>query len=191
MRKGGDRMVQRGPAADIVPARPIRRRGLPVAGRPGAAGTQAPPLFDRGTSMARAWPLRSFLELGPYPEAVPCARLHAKAVLWEWGRTLLAQQVELLVSELVTNAVQASWPMRTLSAVRMWLLSDKEKVLILVWDASPHPPAPSHHTAGEIHENGHGLMLVEAISDQWSWYAVRETGGKVVWALCTDTRAGT
>jgi hypothetical protein len=27
-------------------------------------------------------------------------------------------------------------------------------------------------------------MLVEAISDQWSWYLAQETGGKVVWALC-------
>jgi len=36
--------------------------------------------------MADEWPLRSYLELGALPSAVPCARLHAKQVLWEWGK---------------------------------------------------------------------------------------------------------
>jgi hypothetical protein len=30
-------------------------------------------------------PLRSYLELGALPTAVPCARLHARHLLWEWG----------------------------------------------------------------------------------------------------------
>jgi hypothetical protein len=53
-------------------------------------------------------PLRSYLELGALPTAVPCARLHARHVLWEWGLNRLAQDTELLVSrELVTNAERA------------------------------------------------------------------------------------
>ena len=31
------------------------------------------------------WPLQDFLELGALISAVPCARLHARQVLWEWG----------------------------------------------------------------------------------------------------------
>jgi hypothetical protein len=31
------------------------------------------------------WPLQSFLELGALPGAVPCARLHTRHLLWEWG----------------------------------------------------------------------------------------------------------
>ena len=31
------------------------------------------------------WPLRSSLELGALPAAVPCARLHARQLAWEWG----------------------------------------------------------------------------------------------------------
>jgi len=31
------------------------------------------------------WPLRSSLELGALSSAVPCACLHVKHVLWEWG----------------------------------------------------------------------------------------------------------
>jgi hypothetical protein len=38
---------------------------------------------------------------------VPCASLHVKHVLWEWGLNSLAERAELLVSELVTNAVTA------------------------------------------------------------------------------------
>jgi hypothetical protein len=52
------------------------------------------------------WPLRSYLELGALPTAVPCARLHARHLLWEWGLNGLAADAELLVSELVTNAVK-------------------------------------------------------------------------------------
>jgi hypothetical protein len=35
--------------------------------------------------MTDPWPLRSSLELGALPTAVPCACLHVKHVLWEWG----------------------------------------------------------------------------------------------------------
>src|SRR6516165_1551283 len=57
---------------------------------------------------AAQWPYHSFLPLGALPGAVPCARLHTTAVLWEWGMNGLSQQAELAVSELVTNAVRAS-----------------------------------------------------------------------------------
>lgn len=89
-----------------------------------------------------------------------------------------------MVSEIVTNAIQASRSLNHIATVRLWLLSDKERLLILVWDASPQPPKPSRHDNSETWEGGRGLMLVEAISDQWSWYLAHETGGKVVWALC-------
>ena len=53
-------------------------------------------------------PLCSYLELGALPTAVPCARLHARHLAWEWGLNGLAPDSELLVSELVTNAVKAT-----------------------------------------------------------------------------------
>jgi hypothetical protein len=65
--------------------------------------------------MAGEWPLRSFLELGALPSAVPCARYHCRQVLWEWRLTGLAQSAELLVSELVTNAITASGPWAVIS----------------------------------------------------------------------------
>jgi len=50
-------------------------------------------------SLSAAWPLRSYLELGALPGAVPCARLHTQALLREWGLQELTEITELLVSD--------------------------------------------------------------------------------------------
>ena len=87
------------------------------------------------------WPLRSYLELGALPTAVPCARLHARHLLWEWGLNETAADTELLVSELVTNAVKATAGQQQ-AAIRLQLSSDNTCVRVEVWDADPHPPVP-------------------------------------------------
>jgi hypothetical protein len=74
--------------------------GARSAAGPGGAPAVVPP----------DWPLTSYLELGAQPGAVPCARAHALAVLWEWRLTALAEAAELAVSELVTNAILAAGP---------------------------------------------------------------------------------
>ncbi len=78
------------------------------------------------------------------------------------------------------NAVLATSELGLLAPVRLWLLSDKRSVLILVWDSSPQPPARID-AAGDA-ENGRGLLLVEAISTRWNWYVPHHLGGKVIWA---------
>jgi anti-sigma regulatory factor (Ser/Thr protein kinase) len=133
--------------------------------------------------MADNWPLHSFLELGALPGAVPSARLHARHLLWEWGQTKLTDSAELVVTELLTNAVKASQPMEWPQPVRLWLCSDRTRLLVLVWDANPHPPV--RIDADDHAESGRGLLLVEAISEQRNWYLTHETGGKVVWSLIT------
>ena len=70
--------------------------------------------------MRDEWSLRSYLDLGVLPGAVPCARLHARQMLWEWGLTSLSEDVELLVSDLVTNAVRVSQSMKNIASVRLW-----------------------------------------------------------------------
>jgi anti-sigma regulatory factor (Ser/Thr protein kinase) len=130
------------------------------------------------------WPLRSYLELGALPTAVPCARLHARHLLWEWGLSGLAADTELLVSELVTNAVKATAGQRQ-AAIRLQLSSDNTCVLVEVWDADRQPPAPKDLTEDGIpdlqEEGGRGLFLVAALSSRWDWYRTREPPGKVVW----------
>ena len=139
----------------------------------------APP--PPGQDVAGQWPLRSFLELGALPGAVPCARLHTRELMWEWGRTGLGNDVEILVSELVTNAVAASRSVARDLPVRLWLLCDKVRVLIVVWDGCPQPPV--RIDASGVAESGRGLLLVESISDRWGSYPTPATGGKAVWAV--------
>ena len=139
------------------------------------------------------WPLRSHLELGALPTAVPCARLHARHLLWEWGLNGLATEAELLVSELVTNAVNATAGHQQ-AAVILRLSSDSARVLVEVWDADPQPPAlkdlGEDGTPDPQEEGGRGLLLVAALSARWNWYLTEEPPGKIVWCeLAADLRS--
>ncbi|MGH7734824.1 MAG: hypothetical protein ACREOE_14320, partial [Gemmatimonadales bacterium] len=105
-------------------------------GRPPAATAGA----ARAAPFAAQWPYQTFLELGALAGAVPCARLHARLVLREWGLAAVSDDTEAVVSELVTNGVRASRAAGH-DAVRMWLVSDLGRVVVFVWDASPQPLA--------------------------------------------------
>jgi anti-sigma regulatory factor (Ser/Thr protein kinase) len=123
--------------------------------------------------------------LGALPTAPGCGRAWTRHVLREWGLDRLADDTELLVSELTTNAVQASASMAD-AAIGLWLASDCGRAAILVWDPSPHPPAPAD--PGQDAETGRGLLLVQSLSLQWGWHFPASTtpgghAGKVVWAL--------
>jgi len=124
---------------------------------------------------------------------VPCARLHTKQVLWEWQLDDLAETVELIVSELVTNGLQAStgmarsryqgrWQPGTLP-VRLSLRSDRQSVLVQVWDASDQAPERKEPDLASV--GGRGLLLVETLSAEWGMYKPDQSSGKVVWALVT------
>jgi anti-sigma regulatory factor (Ser/Thr protein kinase) len=145
------------------------------------AAERIPPLVDsQGNDVTGRWPLRSFLELGALPGAMPCARLHTRHLLWEWQLTALADTAELLVSEIITNAIQVTQADARTAPVRLWLLADRARLLILVWDASPLPPVRMR-TGGDA-ENGRGLLLVDTLSTRWDHFP-HPSGGKSVWAL--------
>ena len=140
-----------------------------------------------------AWPHQTFLELGALPTAAPCARLHTTLVLWEWDLGTLVRSAGLVVSELVSNAVQASleltgsrfgglWTPGT-PPVRMWLSADNQRVVIQVWDGSDRPPVPK--PVEPEADSGRGLLLVGALSAEWGCYTPEKSSGKVVWAVVT------
>jgi anti-sigma regulatory factor (Ser/Thr protein kinase) len=141
-----------------------------------------PPPAHPDIELAVGWPLQDFFELGALPGAVPCARLHTRLLLWEWQLGSLGESVEMAVSELLTNAVAASWAREFIHPVRLWLLSDAARVLVLVWDKNPLGPLRTD--IGEEAESGRGLLLVEAMCSRWDWYATPQLAGKAVWALC-------
>ena len=164
-----------------------------------AAGYGAQPGQDETGQQAAqevAWPHQSYLELGSIVTAAPCARLHTMLVLWEWDLGELAHTAAVVVSELVTNAVQASagitdsqfagsWAPGT-PPVRMWLSADESRLVIQVWDGSDQPPEPQ--PVEPEADCGRGLLLVGSLSAEWGCYAPENSSGKVVWAVVTADR---
>jgi anti-sigma regulatory factor (Ser/Thr protein kinase) len=66
----------------------------------------------------------------------------------------LADDAELVVSELVTNALQAAWSASVVLPVLMRIRSEGERLVIEVWDAAPAAPELRSHTADA--EGGRG-----------------------------------
>jgi hypothetical protein len=146
----------------------------------------------RAAPSSSGWPLRSRLELAALPSAVPSVRLHARLIVGEWGLGSIAETVELVVSELATNAVKVSAGMGSSApggdcygmaprCIALFLACDRRRVLVQIWDGDPGPPQPAD--VDENAESGRGLLLVEALSADWGWYWP-EAGkrGKWVWA---------
>jgi anti-sigma regulatory factor (Ser/Thr protein kinase) len=121
------------PAANRYPRRALSQAALVSCGR--SSGQVAD--VARGAPFAAGWPLQSFLELGALSGAVPCARLHARQVLGEWGLAGFSEATELLVFELVTNATRISGASAQDTPVRLWVVSDKAQVVVLVWGREP------------------------------------------------------
>jgi anti-sigma regulatory factor (Ser/Thr protein kinase) len=141
---------------------------------------------DSGAGTASSpWPLQTDLSLGALPTAPGCARGHVRIVAHEWGLQHLSDTAELVVSELVTNAIQASESLRiradlaVVPVVRIWLTSDHQSMVIHVWDACPDMPV--RRNASVDQDGGRGLMLVDALSKEWG--ACQKANGKVVWAM--------
>jgi anti-sigma regulatory factor (Ser/Thr protein kinase) len=122
------------------------------------------------------------LEMSAWPGAVPCARHHARQVLWDAGLKELIDPVELVVSEIVTNAIRACGALDSDAAVRLWLAVLEDGVLVMVWDASAS--RPQRQSPEPEAEGGRGLLLVDAVSASWGSFELADEPGKVVWALC-------
>ncbi len=79
---------------------------------------------------------------------------------------------ELIVSELVANAVLHGW-----GHVALQLYDTGDGLRIEVEDANPTPPVTTDGHPGRV--GGFGMQIVERLAD-WGWRHSR--GGKVVWA---------
>ncbi|MFD4371921.1 SpoIIE family protein phosphatase [Streptomyces sp. NPDC058486] len=91
----------------------------------------------------------------------------------EWGLGVDALTVELVVSELVTNAVRHGAP-----PVALRLLRGESTLTVEVRDGAATAPHLRHAKAGD--EGGRGLHICSTLADAWG---VRyEAEGKTVWA---------
>ncbi|HEV2372742.1 MAG TPA: ATP-binding protein [Streptosporangiaceae bacterium] len=141
-----------------------------------STGSQRGTLTLDPADLACDWPLRSHLVLGSLPTAPSCARLHTRLVLAEWGISRLTEDAELCVSELVTNAIACVGQGQPIT---LSVASDHVRVLILVWDDAPGEPVLAER--GQYAEDGRGLVLVDALAEQWGVCPAGD--GKATWAL--------
>ncbi|MGV9326757.1 ATP-binding protein [Streptosporangium sandarakinum] len=150
------------------------------------------------------------LELSLFPTSPYYARVHVRRVLEGWGRDDLVETAQLIVSELVSNAIKAHLapiPGANLETAappppdHIWLDLYRpgnpendggagnspsteragDLIVLRVWDAASRTP-PVLRDPDPDDEGGRGLCLVDLLARSWGHYRL-STGGKVVW--CT------
>jgi anti-sigma regulatory factor (Ser/Thr protein kinase) len=128
------------------------------------------------------------LTLAAAPAAIGRARQLVRFALSLWGLAALADDAELVASELMTNAVEATGAtgtqttpdgFGTAATVQVRVLMYQASIIIEVWDRDPG--APHRQETAFDDEGGRGLMIVAALCKQWDFFGAAD-GGKVVWA---------
>jgi anti-sigma regulatory factor (Ser/Thr protein kinase) len=157
-----------GPVGPAHPASPAR----PALSPPSLGTASRPPAQPSATCV-----------LGSRPESVKTGRDFTRSTLLDWDLPALADLAELVVSELVTNALRHGIPSaRALGdhCVRLRLLAQAPFVMCMVTD--PGSDIPVLRESEPLAESGRGLNVVESCCVRWGWHLLDE-GGKVVWAL--------
>jgi anti-sigma regulatory factor (Ser/Thr protein kinase) len=116
------------------------------------------------------------LDLPTNALAPRAARALAVSALAEWDVLNLADDVELVVSELVTNALGVADEV----AFTIMFAADTSEVEVSVWDDGAGMPTL---TPPAIHaEKGRGLPLVAALAAEWGCSKGFDGIGKTTWA---------
>ncbi|MBM9507808.1 ATP-binding protein [Actinacidiphila acididurans] len=138
------------------------------------------------TTEPNAVPCVERIKVGAVPSAAAMARIFVRQALRTWNLDRLGDDAELVVSELVTNAVKATEAAS--SALGMYgmaadmvvieIAAHDDTLRIAVEDSSRQRPA-LQVVDGDA-EGGRGLFLVEALCIRWD--ALLLDNGKVTWA---------
>lgn len=124
--------------------------------------------------------------LNPSPDAASRARSFTRRTLASWRLDALSSDAEIIVSELLANAVrhgctdQARDGSRDAVGLWLWLLKNTDSFMCVVTD--PSELAPAFRQPGLGCEDGRGLHVIHALSDHWGWSPFGR-GGKAVWAI--------
>lgn len=130
-------------------------------------------------------PRRTWTVILPSSAQAPAvARRSAGDLLRYWGLGHVEDIALLVISELVTNAVLHAHASG--GSPELHLYADGAWLRIEVHDTDPRPPQP--RTPAGLDEAGRGLLLIEAITDQWGVYGTAT--GKAVWAVLRLTQVG-
>jgi anti-sigma regulatory factor (Ser/Thr protein kinase) len=115
---------------------------------------------------------RICFRLEPELSSVRLARSLIRDPLKRWGLEDLIDSSELLVSELVTNAIKYAN-----GEVMLRLILEPDTLVCEVHDSSPALPRVLQ--VDKDAENGRGLHVVSQVASRWG--VRRTSGGKVVW----------
>jgi hypothetical protein len=147
-------------------------------------------VVQAGLRPGLAWPMSSVMPpLAALPTAPSAARAYVRATLATWRMSGLADALELVVSELVANGVNASadgdgtprYIEGRMPVIRLCLLTDGARLAAEVWDEAPGVPV--RLSAGRDDESGRGLNIVDTITgSRWGWHPATSGPGKCVWA---------
>jgi len=143
----------------------------PLSTRPGTTGWTCFPKLALRTPRLDARSVRT-------------ARDFTIATMSRWGAAESCDDIAMVVSELLTNALRHALPDSDQAprpgSVRLGLVQPGRSVLCAVADPSPKAPAPRQPEV--LCEGGRGLQVIGALADTWGCTPPSHAG-KVVWAL--------
>jgi hypothetical protein len=112
--------------------------------------------------------------LQPDPRVARQARRNCRAALEKWDLERMSEPVELIVGELVTNAIQHG---SGTIGLRLLRLLHTNRLLCEVHDTDH--ALPLLIAAGDQDESGRGMQIVSRLAERWG--TSRTSTGKVVW----------
>jgi anti-sigma regulatory factor (Ser/Thr protein kinase) len=117
-------------------------------------------------------------DLAGMPHAAPLARIFIREHLRGQLPVGRLQLVELLTTELVTNAV-----LHAKSSIHLGVTRGEHNVLVTVQDYSLQTPVetPQHLDGDPVVDTGRGLMVLAALADDFGWSLLPDGSGKVMW----------
>lgn len=115
--------------------------------------------------------------------SVRTGRQFARDVVLEWGLERLSDDVQLGVSELLSNAVRHAGTDVEMS------LKLNGRLVVEVHDSDPDLRRPVIPNQTPYATSGRGLQIVSAISDDWGIRATAD--GKVIWFSLALPESGT
>jgi Histidine kinase-like ATPase domain len=180
---GHDEMDQTAVAA--YPSRSSGGRWLMLAAEMAGLAGSGRPLPDLAPTGWARRPRIATCTLGTGTGSIHAARDFTVATLCRWSAAERCQDIAVVVSELLTNALRHARPgsgdARPWRPIRLGLLQLRPCLLCAVADPSPAAPVP--RPPGSFAETGRGLHIVCALSDGWGYTS--SGTGKVVWAMFT------
>ncbi|MFE3220018.1 ATP-binding protein [Streptomyces antimycoticus] len=125
-------------------------------------------------SVTEPRPRRCVLPFAAEPRQLADLRRAVKAELAGWGMSALAEEAQLITTELASNVIKH---VGQGTAATLVLDADTDQLRLELHDNSDKEPQSLHPTCEE--ESGRGLQLLAALSAVWG--TTRTAVGKAVW----------